>query len=410
MYNYLYAVGRFKDYQPGFHVVNISSYPVGDLEKLYSVLYIVATDTLYNTKICLTLDDYRLSFAKTPLMTIQEWLNTKVGDVLKQSPLIPGKDRKFVKLERLFTHGFYHYPADLNLAKDRQNDLISEAAPDIRLTHYKYTGGINYNEQVDKALFNVNGVFYRSVGRSDGVYLLGAGGDYVKLKRDVRASALSFEKLGNLKSIPITKDNLFEYDSNGVKSWKVKLENTDLNNKTIWMVVNGQLITDSEMVYQVGVDTVMVNLSGFDAVRHYQVYREFTRTPKLTNFTKLDQYKKEALTMHNSFIILVNNPTLGIEVVPLTTFNYPNVLHTEERFQHPIVLDNGLFPVPYIKTYGIGQRLLNHDVRISRYYPIQSSGNLAGNPYNSMEINQGDPGVLPRGYLFKISGVTFEAV
>lgn len=94
----------------------------------------------------------------------------------------------------------------------------------------------------------------------------------------------------------------------------------------------------------------------------------------------------------------------------MTTFNYPNVLHTEERFQHPIVLDNGLFPVPYIKTYGIGQRLLNHDVRISRYYPIQSSGNLAGNPYNSMEINQGDPGVLPRGYLFKISGVTFEAV
>lgn len=410
MYNYLYAVGRYKDYQPGFHVVDISKNYVKDLEKLFSVLYIVIEDKLYNKKITITLDDYRLDFLNNPTFDIQQWLDSKTQIVLKTVDVVPGKDRLFVKLERLFTNGYFHSPGDLNLAKDRQEDLFSDSAPDIRISHYKFINGIDYKKQVDYSLITCNGLFYRTVGRDDGIYVLGAGFDYIQNKKDLRFGALNFEKIGKVKTIPITADILTKLDINGPASWKINLKDYDLSNKTIWLVLNGQLITDQEMLYQVGEKDLMFKPVAFDAMRHYQVYREFTRTPKLVNMKKMDAYKAEALLAHNSFIVLIDNPTLGIEVSPLTNFHYPNVLHTEERFPHPIVLENGLFPVPYAKTYGIGQRLLNHDIRFLRNYPVQTTGTLDGNLFNSLQVNQGDPGRLPRGFFFKIFGVSFGKV
>lgn len=411
MYKYIYAVGRMKAYQPGFHVFDISNRLVGDLEKLYSILYMVIEDGLFNNKkVAITLEDYRLEFKLTPGLTIQEWLDTQAQVILKTADVIPGNERKQVKLERLFTNGYFHHPADLNLAKDRQADLLSDSSPDIRLAHYGYKQGIDYKKQAEHALFTCNGVFYRGVGRDDGVYLLGAGNDYIYAKRDIRVGALNFQKVGKLKTIPITDAMVIDVPAGGPARWRLDVTGLDLVNKTIWIVVNGTLLVDPEMLYQVGTDTLVFNPVSFDAMRHFQTYKEYTRTPKLTNMMKMDTYKREALTAHNSFLVIIDNPTVGVEVVPLTTFNYPNVLHTEERFQFPIVLENGLFPVPYTKTYGIKQRLLNHDVRILRKYPIQSSGILAGNNNNAMNVNQGDPGTLPKGFFFKIFGVTFEKV
>lgn len=408
MYKYLYAVGRYKDYQPGFHVVDIRNYYVKDLGKLFSVLYIVVEDKLYNTKLTITLDDYALEFAADPTNGIQGWLDTKSQVVLKQSKIQPGTDKQYVKLERLFENGYFHYPADLNLAKDRQPDLFVDSAPDVLIKHYKFTTGIDYTKQAQKCLFTVNGVFARGVGRVDGIYLLGAGNDYIEVRKDIRIGALNFEKIGALKTIPITPDMLKDVQTTGATRWKINLPDQDLQNKTIWVVVNGQLLTDPDLIYQVGDKDIIVNLGAFDAMSHYQTYKEFTRTPKLTNMTKLDNYKKEALTMANSFVVLIDNPTVGVSVVPLTTFHYPNVLHTEERFPHPVVLENGLFPLPYVKSYGIGQRLLNHDVRIKKVYPIQTAGAMGGNFVNSLDINQGSPGHLPKGYFFKIYGINFE--
>lgn len=410
MYKYLYAVGRYKGHMPGFHVVDISRNRVGDLEKLYSILYIVVRDEMLHTDISLLLDDHRLSFSNTPGSSIQEWLTSQANVPLKQAKVKPGKDPLYVKLERIFTNGYFHYPGDVNLTKDRQSELFADSAPDLLVKHYKYSSGIDYRKISDYSLFTVNGVFYRSFGRSDGVYLLGCGFDYIKNRQDLRVGALNFEKLGKITTIPITNDNLIEQDGTGPKRYRIKVTETSLDNKTVWIVINGQLIVDTEMLYRVSNDHMAISPTAFDAMSHYQTYREYCRTPILTDMSKFDKYKKEALLMHNSFLVVIDNPTLGVETIPLANHLYPNVLHTETRFQHPIVLDNGLFPLPYMKSYGIGQRLLNFDLRVVRKYPIQTNGTLGDQRLNDLTVNQGDPGHLAKGFFFKIHGVKFEAV
>jgi hypothetical protein len=140
-------------------------------------------------------------------------------------------------------------------------------------------------------------------------------------------------------------------------------------------------------------------------LRHHFTYREYTRTPKLSNISKFEQYAKEALTMHNSFIVIIDNPTVGIEIEPLTTFKYPSALHTHNLFDHPVLLENGLFPVVYKRSYGIRQRLINFDLRTYREYAIQSVGKLLGNDNMTDAINLGRSGRLTKGYFFKIYGI-----
>lgn len=406
MYTYKYSVGRYKNYRPGYHIVDIKDYGVADLEKLFDILYIVINDGFYKVDMSISLEDYRFSFATHPEMDIEEWLVSQNGNNLKSAGVFPGDTYQYVKLERIFTYGYFHYPADLNLANDRQADLFSDAAPDVRIEQYAYNN-IDYGNINDYALFTVNGVFMLSVGRPDGIYLKGAGLDYIQNKNDLRIGALNFEKLGRVKTVPITSDLLLEETFDGGKRWSCQLDN--IVNKTVYIVVNGQFMVDPGTVYRIAENRVAIDLGAFDVAHHYLNYKKYTRTPKLTTLSKFDDYKRQALVAHNSFFVIVDNPSLGIDVTPLTTFHYPNALHTLETFQHPVVLDNGMFPTPYIKTYGIKQRLLNHDLRVYNKYPFMSAGALNGNVLLNGAINQGDPGTLSKGYLFKIHGVSLKA-
>lgn len=407
MYTYKRSAGRYKYGTPGYHIVDISDYAVADLEKLFDILYIVVDDSMFSTESCISLEDYKLDFAKYPQLNINQWLATKENENLKLTNVLPGEKYEYVKLERIFTHGYFHYPADLNLANDRQELLLSDSAPDVRVAHYHYQN-IDYNRINDYSLWTINGVFTRGVARKDGVYLLGAGKDYIANRNDLRIGALNFQKLGKVKTYPIT-GKLDEIDLPSGKRWQYTFDK-DIANKAVYLVVNGQLLVDDTIVYRVADDRVMIDLTSFDVIHHYLNYKKYTRTPKLTNLTKFDNYKKQALNQENSFLVVVDNPSLGIEVVPMTTFHYPNDLHTEERFQHPVVLENGLFPVPYIRSYGIRQRLLSHDLRVYNFYPFMSNGTLGGQQHFDPLINQGNPGRLPKGYLFKIHGVQLRKV
>lgn len=402
MYTYKYSVGKYKNYRPGYHVADIDGFSVADLDKIFDILYIVVHDDMYNSDVSISLEDYRLAFSNNPNLDIIGWLKTQNGNNLKAADIFPSNKYEYVRLERVFTYGYFHYPADLNLANDRQADLLSDSAPDIRLAHYRYQN-IDYNKINDYSLYTVNGVFTRSVGRKDGVYLLGAGRDYIQNRNDVRIGALNFEKLGKVKTIPITEDSIIDLDTESGKRWEMKIDG--LQNKTIYLVVNGQLLIDDNFIYRVADDRVNIDLTSFDVTNHYLNYKRYTRTPKLNNLNKFELYKRQALTMDNSFIVLIDNPSLGVDVVPLTTFTFPNALHTEERFQHPLVLDSGMFPVPYIRTYGIKQRLLNHDLRIYNKYPFMTSGALGGNVLLNEAVNQADPGRLSKGWIFKIHGL-----
>ena len=64
MYTYKHSVGRYNNYLPGYHIVDISDYRVCDLEKLFSILTIVIHNDFYDQTVAIELSQYRDRFAK----------------------------------------------------------------------------------------------------------------------------------------------------------------------------------------------------------------------------------------------------------------------------------------------------------------------------------------------------------
>lgn len=403
MYTYEYGIGRYRDYRPGAHLVDISKIPLKSLNKYFTILDIVLYDGIYKRNIKITLDHYVGTFSKLS-ETIEEWLENNPTIVLDYTLDIPENTKNYALWESLSHKGFYPHPGNINLSNDRQEKLTAEAAPDIRILrdNYDYT---DYGKLADYALFIMNGYFVRAVGNSTGLYLRNAGKDYQANKEDIYVSAINMEKIGKLETIPITSSMLrHDYDSDGRQYFIDMPVNTSLEDKTIWIVFNGQLLTDTDIISKVTPDTLLLNMGNVDAMTHYITYRKRTRTPVWSNQDKDRIYLYNALCADNSFVVLIDNPLVGIDIEPTTTFKYPINHHTNDKFNHPVMLENGLFPYCLRRTYGNEARIINTDISALDRPVINSVGRLS-DPSVFTGKNAGDPGTLPRAYLFKIFGV-----
>lgn len=405
MYTYQYAVGRYRDYQSGFHIVDISLYKLKDLIKIFNLLDIIVYDDFYNRNVKLDLDDYLTIFSQRE-DSIIDFLKDNKDNVLKYHLDFFKNEYQYARWESLYHKGFYPHPANHNLANNRESSLTSEAAIDIRLIYEgrEYT---DYKKLVDYSLFIMNGCFIRAYGNSDAIYLLEAGLDYQHILQDIYVSAINFEKLGKVTTIPITKEMIRRDITNSNNKYFIDLNNSlDLSDKTIWLVFNGQLCVNDDIIRHIGNNTIHFSPEYMDILGHYMNYKEFTRTPAWIDQNKRDKYIEECLIMHNSFIVIIDNPTIGVDTLPLTDSLWPTSAHTNDKFEHPLMLETGLFPYVYRRSYGFSDRLINYDIRHCYNRVIESVGNLSTNMVYDT-VNTGQVGKLPKSYFFKITGLEY---
>ena len=406
MYEYRYSVGRYRDYQPGYHLVDISEYKLSDVAKVFNLLDIVVYDTFYKRLVRITLDDHFDNFIKFP-RTIVDFLAENGSNVLKYYTDIPKNEYQKARWESIYHKAFYIHPGNVNLANDRQSKLTADAAPDIRIIRDGYVYK-DYKKLADYSLCIVNGCFVRCYGNSDALYLLGAGRDYQAVKSDVYASVINFEKIGKITTIPIDKAMINRIQKDGCNRFMINLDrNQVLSGKTIWLVFNGQLCVDEEVITHIGGNVLQFRPEYIDMMTHYLTYKQYTRTAAWVDQSKRDKYVEESLVMENSFVVIIDNPTVGVSVDPLPTYPWPSAATSEESFQYPIMLENGLFPYVYRRKYGFNGRLINFDIH-HQYKPvIDSVGNLSDNLVYDTS-NQGMMGELPSAYEFKITGISYE--
>lgn len=403
MYTYKYAIGRYRNYQPGFHIVDISTIAVKNLLKYFTILDIVLYDEIYNRKVTITLDDYASEFVNDD-RNINQYLEDNGNNTLEYSLEVLNNEYVYAKWESLSHKGFYPHPANINLSNDRQEKLTSQAAPDVRLLRDNYTYS-EYKKLAAYALYVVNGCFVKAEGNTTGLYLRNVGKDFQHIKKDLYVSAINMEKIGKVESISITKEMVrYDGDKTGSRFFIDLSKSTNLEDKTVWVVFNGQLLVDEDIVNKANKNTLYLDTSNIDLMSHHTTYSQYTRTPKWTDQSKQYNYVLDCLTADNSFVILIDNPTVGVEISPMVKFAYPINHQTEEKFNHPVMLENGLFPYCFRRTYGNEARIVNTDIGHAYLPVIDTVGDMSDNLVYTA-ANKGQAGFLPRAYLFKITGI-----
>lgn len=403
MYTYEYAVGRLRYGPPGIHIQNIQSLPLNTLSTQFASLRIVVTDQTWNRLCTLSLDDYAATFANYS-GDIDQFLTDNGNTALKYSLIIPKKEYVYVRWESLSHKGFYTYPGNSALSHDRQDKLLAESAPDIRLMRVDetFTG---YKELSQKALYVVNGGFVRTLWDTSALYLKGAGSDYSTFKRDIYVSALNFEKIGSIATLPITESMITVPEEKAGRALFIDLnKDITLKNKTVWLVFNGQLLVDEDIITVTGDRTVLFDHGYVNALYHYLTYKDITRVVDFTRQDNVDAYVKASLLCDNSFLVVIDNPGVGVELEPLVKFAYPMNHYTPETFTHPVMLENGLFPYCYRRTYGIDDRVINTDIPHLYRPVIRTTGQLSS-PRVYTGVNKGDVGSLPRAFMVKITAL-----
>lgn len=404
MYEYRYSVGRYRDSQPGYHIVDISKNKLSDLSKAYSQLDIVLYDLTYKRLVKITLDDYFTVF-NSYTKTIVDWLVANGNNTLNYSLTIPGNKYVYAEWVSLYHKGFFISPGNVNLSNDSQSKLTAESAPDIRITRDNYIYD-EYKSLTDYSLYLMNGCFVRGVGKDNGIFIIGGGRDYQAVNQDIYVSAIDFSKIGKVKTIPITKAMVRRDEKNGYNKFLIDLDkNENLVGKTIWFVFNGQLVVDQEIIDHIGSNTLMFNPQYVDMMTHYITYKQYTRTPKWSLQSKRDKYVEDCMIEDNSFVVIIDNPSIGIEVSPLMMYEYPSSAFSNDKTVHPIMLENGLFPTTTRRQHGFNDRVIDFDIRHVYKPIIESVGNLnTDSVYDT--VNSGMVGKLPDAFEFKITGIT----
>ena len=187
MYQYIRAVGLYKDGPTGEQLLDIAQYRLKDVAKYFSEMLVVIKDLLSDeAEVVINLNDYREEI-NTLDLTIQQWLDAKSSVPLITSNKVPGNEYRYVTCGDIQYQGFSLLPGNAKLSADKQDKLTTTGAPDLRVQK-TLLSQVNYGLLQTNCLWTVNGYLTRSVATEDCLYLLNAGRSAVQpaLQRGAR--------------------------------------------------------------------------------------------------------------------------------------------------------------------------------------------------------------------------------
>lgn len=414
MYTYIRAAGAYYDGPVGAQLVDISEYKVSSIFNALKRINIIVTNSYYpDQEFNLDLYDYYNELHDYEL-TIQDWLDTQSGNVLKVSNAVFGSTYRYVLTWDMEYKGFYLYPGDTALGTDRQDLLTPDNAPDIRMLRPDRKD-IKYKTISKISLYTINGHFVRCNGAEDALYLLDVG-KHFKVNNNIHVHCYNFNGISTLGYTPITSNMVYFDNSTGSNHINLVLDK-DVSKKKVWLVIAGKLYTD-DVISVTGVNTVQVKINAvnwnetlFNSQNLIDLSPIITPETKVlkASYLKSKTFFYSLLTHSTSFVIIFDNPDISTEYGDLETLPYPSSFQTYEREDHPLRLENGLFPSYITRDVG-NQRLLDIDIPITKVYLNRSTGADNGGGLYHNTTGRFEPVNLVKGHLFKIKTLTRDII
>ena len=408
MYTYKRAVGINQLVPRGEELLDISDVPTKELFRLYTQLTIVVTDALVNRDVAIDATRY---YDELGLFvgTVQAWLDTKKLVPLVTSNTLPGTEYRFVTTHDIQYEWFSLLPGDARIAEDRQALLTKNSARDIRVTKTDNTE-VDYDALLNRGLWITNGHLTRGVKGNRCVYLLKAGSHF-NVDDNIHVSYLNFNTVSTLKTYPVAAKQIEFIPHDTYRSLRVDAP-VSLVGKTVWMSIGGRLYLDDvvEVNGPKGVTIRTDKVDWFSRVFDSKELIDLTsvidqeRQVVGKDFFQTEEFFTKLLTDESTFFIILDNPHLYYNLVPVTSYQYPFTFHTEETRRIPLMVGNGLLP-KYFTRKIINRRLLDIDIGVNKRYINKTTG-----VHNEGELfhgytNRFSPSTLHKGYLLYIRGL-----
>jgi len=326
---------------------DLSTAPITGLTAYYADVWLFVTYPSLTVPKALRLSDFsNLLNGISSTMTVQEWLAHMGNTTLPWNENPPSFEERLVEYAQAW-HAGYEIQAqgrsgvvDDELAKSHRQDLV--------LTHPSYDS-LYINQH---CLFTVNGYFHLSDADENSVRIID-GNTTVRKTNDNQIGIYSFEQIGPIKTCPIKADMVTAMNDQSPLwdgAYVTLPADINLDEKTVLLVVGGFLQVLGKTYKRVGDRTWKVELGNIIFLdRFIQSLKDMdlsslnieapdnNPTFALTAKLKSDEAVRAYMTLSQSFMVIVDSPSLFQEYIPLESSGLSHRYLSPVNEQLPVV-------------------------------------------------------------------------
>lgn len=357
MYTLVSAIGEPLGGGNRWRAVEIGDMPVAQIYSTYAGCIATLSNSFLPQPVALDLFAVQDQYAALEL-TFNQLLASLGNNALPTSNTLPVLNTRYAKYADAFHAGYKVQPIHPSWAADAQ-------VPPAEKTWLHLTKpGVDYNLFKQSCLISVNGLYHYTDSDSNGIYVT-EGDRSRQVSKANTIGIYSFRELGSLKCIPITPAMVYKQRPEQQLRHRAYLNvGQDLSNVTVMLVLGGYLhAMDSKTLWRTGNQGLGVNFEAIPLLERYFESRRFldlsalqlqvsSVNPWQVGIDDLfsDDVLTRYLTLSQSFIVLVSNPNLFVDHVPLRTTRNPGAFIADVTPRYPLIAGYGLQP-NYWYTY-----------------------------------------------------------
>lgn len=329
MYSYIGSWVKPARFNTPYSNVNLRDVKLKDIFTKYTDGYLILSNPSLTRPVYLDLIQMRRDEVPVNLnMTLRAWLSSIGNLTLNASSVEPTYSTEQVLSRDAILADF-----DVALCEPNKSPDSDASVGNKTNLYVKYDLGNNTALQT-RVLTTVNGFLHPNRPFSNGIQVLDGGRSMLHAHSN-NVGLLSFERIGDIQQIPILAHNIHRYSPSTPLHTTVILDlDVSLTGKSLILSLGGYMFVSPAFVTVVSDDTglIEVNLSKLDiALKLLQSFKYidlsslgiFEADVDEASFGKLrlsdvisDVAIKKWLTLPQSFVIVVDTPTLTVEKIP----------------------------------------------------------------------------------------------
>lgn len=278
--------------------------------------------------------------------TVTQWLTSLGNRTLPFADTPPDFNIRYVRYAKA-VHAGYRYDS-IPRSGQYPSNLSESLKEDLVLTHPENSP----EEVVDYCLISVNGLYHRAQATNNGVHVFGANRS-LRLANDNQIGIHSFRQIGMIQTIPISESMIGPQLPGAPFQDGVYLNvpaNVDISNKTVLVVIGGYLqvlgntyTRISDRAYRIQMYRLSLPERYYDSRSRIDMSSlEIPQYPSNDaliepNDLLSDTAIMKLLTLEQSFLVVVDTPSLFQDLIPMEQTRLPGRWIDRNFDQEPIM-------------------------------------------------------------------------
>ena len=311
--------------------IDLGSMTFAEVVDNYSTVYAILTNPFITGQVSLDLAAI-LPNITNQSQTFSAYLVALGNLALPTSTSIPSLSTSYARYMNAFQAGYSVTPIASIAALD--SELPVSDKPHALLQR----ASTNYESFYQNCLVSVNGYLHMTdTDQQTGVWVLNGMHSCILSKKN-KIGILDFQDIGTLTLIPITADMIYKQNTNQALANHAYINvGQDLTSQTVMVVIGGYLhVLDTKTFRLVGTESLMIDFNNYPLLERYFESKDsidlstlaLTASPNNPDAISVEQITSDAaitalLTLSQSFIVLLDNTDVSVELVKLEQMRWP---------------------------------------------------------------------------------------